>query len=237
MRRTVLTAVVAAFVGAVVAMPLAVYASHRFLDVPDSNVFHGDIQWLAEAGVTRGCNPPENTEFCPDDEVTRGQMAAFLKRFATYLGAEDGTPGEAGNADTLDGLDSEDLLPDCSPGYVFATAEIDVSAASATEFTTAGVVRSYTCNGEDLLVRASNARVQVVVDDGDDTDDTIGVDAGRTIGMAVSRTSVSHAAASGVNQCAGAPPPFVLCWTFDFRDDDAAVPPNGPVYVTVNSTG
>jgi hypothetical protein len=32
------------------------------------------------AGVTLGCNPPTNDEYCPDDLVTRGQMAAFLKR-------------------------------------------------------------------------------------------------------------------------------------------------------------
>ena len=30
--------------------------------------------------MTLGCNPPNNNRFCPDDYVTRGQMAAFLKR-------------------------------------------------------------------------------------------------------------------------------------------------------------
>lgn len=237
MRRTATLVIVAAFVGALVAAPLAVYASHRFVDVPDSNVFHSDIQWLAESGVTRGCNPPANTEFCPDDSVTRGQMAAFIKRFATYIGAEDGTPAEAGDADTLDGLDSADFAPDCSPGYVYATAQIDVRQVSETEFTTAGVTSSYTCNGEDLLARKGGARLQVVVDDGDPTDDTIGTGTGSTFGMAVAR-GAAHAAASGLNQCAGSPPPFVLCWTFDFRNDTmAAVAPTDLVYVTVNSTG
>jgi hypothetical protein len=46
----------------------------------DSSVFEDDIRWLAATGVTRGCNPPANDEFCPDDPVTRGQMAAFLHR-------------------------------------------------------------------------------------------------------------------------------------------------------------
>ncbi len=47
----------------------------------DSNsVFETDIDRLATAGVTRGCNPPDNTAFCPDAEVTRGQMATFLRR-------------------------------------------------------------------------------------------------------------------------------------------------------------
>ncbi|MDX1450842.1 MAG: S-layer homology domain-containing protein, partial [Acidimicrobiia bacterium] len=73
-----------AFIGAPVG------ASDRFVDVPDSNIFHGDIGWLAEEGITRGCNPPVNDEYCPDDFVTRGQMAAF---FVRSLGLTDTTGG------------------------------------------------------------------------------------------------------------------------------------------------
>ncbi len=51
----------------------------RFGD-DDASVFEGDIEALAAAGVTLGCNPPANDRFCPDDLVTRGQMAAFLVR-------------------------------------------------------------------------------------------------------------------------------------------------------------
>ena len=50
----------------------------------DSSVFEGDIARLAAADITRGCNPPENSRFCPDDPVTRGQMAAFLHRADEY---------------------------------------------------------------------------------------------------------------------------------------------------------
>jgi hypothetical protein len=62
----------------------------RALDLPaggtvdfvddDGSVFKSDIEALAAAGITRGCNPPENNRFCPDASVTRGQMAAFLVR-------------------------------------------------------------------------------------------------------------------------------------------------------------
>jgi Tol biopolymer transport system component len=58
--------------------------SHEFTDVDGSNVFEDDICWLADQGITRGCNPPANTEFCPKDPVTRGQMAAFLVRALGY---------------------------------------------------------------------------------------------------------------------------------------------------------
>ncbi|MDH4309145.1 MAG: S-layer homology domain-containing protein, partial [Acidimicrobiia bacterium] len=43
-------------------------------------VFEADIEKLAAKGITRGCNPPTNDRFCPNDPVTRGQMAAFLVR-------------------------------------------------------------------------------------------------------------------------------------------------------------
>jgi hypothetical protein len=50
-----------------------------FLDDDDS-VFEADIEQVATAGITKGCNPPRNDFYCPEDEVTRGQMAAFLVR-------------------------------------------------------------------------------------------------------------------------------------------------------------
>jgi hypothetical protein len=39
-----------------------------------------DIDRLGTAGVTEGCNPPVNDQFCPNSAVTRGQMAGFLHR-------------------------------------------------------------------------------------------------------------------------------------------------------------
>ena len=54
----------------------------------DGHTFEADIEWLADEGITKGCNPPVNDRFCPDDFVTRGQMAAFLVRAFGY--ADDG---------------------------------------------------------------------------------------------------------------------------------------------------
>ena len=64
-----------------------------FTDDEDS-IFEADIERLATAGITRGCNPPANTMYCPNDTVTRGQMAAFLVR---ALGLTD-----AGTVDFVD---------------------------------------------------------------------------------------------------------------------------------------
>lgn len=85
---------------AVVLMPVAVTASHQFSDVPTSNIFHDDIGWLADAGITQGCNPPTNDKFCPDDNVTRQQMAAFMRRLAE---------SQAVDAGTLDGHTAQEL--------------------------------------------------------------------------------------------------------------------------------
>jgi hypothetical protein len=54
----------------------------------DDSVFAADINSLAAAGITMGCNPPDNDEFCPLDVVTREQMAAFLVRAYGY--SDDG---------------------------------------------------------------------------------------------------------------------------------------------------
>lgn len=91
MRRSWTTLVLVALVTVAVSVPTAVWASHRFTDVPDSNVFHGDIAWLAENGVTLGCNPPGNTEFCPDESVSREQMAAFMHRLADSRSVDAGS--------------------------------------------------------------------------------------------------------------------------------------------------
>jgi hypothetical protein len=53
--------------------------SGRFLD-DDGNVHEANIEAIAAAGITKGCNPPDNDRYCPGESVTRGQMAAFLVR-------------------------------------------------------------------------------------------------------------------------------------------------------------
>lgn len=61
------------------ALELTSTGSATFTDTAGST-FEEDIRRLAAAGITKGCNPPANTSFCPDSVVTRGQMAAFLSR-------------------------------------------------------------------------------------------------------------------------------------------------------------
>lgn len=96
------SALFAAIVAALVAAPVAVYASHQFNDVPPSHTFHNSIGWMADNGITVGCNPPDNDRYCPQDSVNRGQMSAFMKRLAENRVVDAGT---------LDGMDSTELVP------------------------------------------------------------------------------------------------------------------------------
>ena len=52
---------------------------NKFVD-DDGSVFEADIARLAAAGITKGCNPPTNNRFCPNDPVKRDQMGSFLAR-------------------------------------------------------------------------------------------------------------------------------------------------------------
>jgi hypothetical protein len=76
--RHVLISFFALFVGAGLGLsvPTPAQATSPFTDIAGTT-FEQDIDWLWEQGITVGCTP---TRFCPDDAVTRGQMAAFLVR-------------------------------------------------------------------------------------------------------------------------------------------------------------
>ena len=46
----------------------------------DGGVHEGSIEAISAAGITVGCNPPVGDRFCPDQPVSRAQMATFLAR-------------------------------------------------------------------------------------------------------------------------------------------------------------
>ena len=46
----------------------------------EGNVHVNGIEWISAEGITAGCNPPFNDAFCPEDELTRAQAAAFIVR-------------------------------------------------------------------------------------------------------------------------------------------------------------
>jgi chitodextrinase len=97
---------------------VTVTMAQDFIDT-DGSVFEIDAAWLSGRGVTRGCNPPVNDLFCPDDNVTRGQMAAFLVRALGYSdnGGGDLFVDDDGSIfeDAIDKLGTAGVTRGCNP--------------------------------------------------------------------------------------------------------------------------
>lgn len=141
-----------ALVLALLAIPMAAaVGSHYFTDVPTNHVFHDDISWLADQGITRGCNPPANTRFCPDDPVTRGQMAAFMRRFSgTVSGSGGGGPSprvsQSGVGDVVVADDvwttlaTTRLTPPTGGGALYVDGSASLFVQNATDFGAGGLI-------------------------------------------------------------------------------------------------
>lgn len=106
----------AAFLARALDLPAA--STDYFTD-DDGSVFESDINKVAKAGITKGCNPPANTNYCPTDLVTRGQMAAFLVR---ALGLEAGAGADLFSDDDnsvfeidIDRLGTAAVTKGCNP--------------------------------------------------------------------------------------------------------------------------
>lgn len=141
-----------------VVAPVAVLAAGGTFTDDDSSVFEPDIEWMAANGITAGCNPPKNDNYCPNDNVTRGQMAAFLKRLATK------NVVNAGNAVTLADQPASNYETPIwatvstsaiagtlvSAGTVWADIIVDLPADGYLLITGMGTVRDLTDNNQTL---------------------------------------------------------------------------------------
>lgn len=108
---TVLTAVTA-----IAILPMVALASDRFSDVPSGHPFHDQINNIAAAGITTGCTA---TTYCPNANVTRGQMAAFLNRGLGRIAADEMAfgplvEGEPFSSVTIESEGSELILAQAS---------------------------------------------------------------------------------------------------------------------------
>ncbi len=151
-RRMTLATVVA--LAALTAVPLAVYAAHSFTDVPDTNEFHGSISWMKDNGVTVGCNPPANTEFCPDDNVTREQMSSFMRRYAQTIGSVGASVTDPADTTAVSGTTYVELstitaVPKAEAGVVL-NGHVTLSKETATEGSYQVIIAKDTCTGTVL---------------------------------------------------------------------------------------
>lgn len=82
MRRIVLVASLSCIAVPVLAAPCA-----GFSDVDTSSPYCSSVEWIKNRGVTLGCTA---SLYCPQDDVTRLQMAIFLHRFSNAVHQQGG---------------------------------------------------------------------------------------------------------------------------------------------------
>ncbi len=152
------------------ALGLTATGSAPFSDVPSGHTFRQDIDRLATAGITSGCG---NGRFCPDDAVTRGQMAAFLQR-ALELTPITPPPATTGNPTGNAPIPPEARAVDTSsPDHVVGTGTPGscTSAAVVAAVALGGTI-TFDCGPDPVtIVMAATAKVyndrpNVVLDGG-----------------------------------------------------------------------
>lgn len=117
--------------------------STRFADVDASHPHAAFIERFADIGVTRGCG--DGTNFCPDGQVTRAQMAVFLSR--AYSLPEGPVPSfadmasDAWYAADVAKLTASGITKGCRDGSVFCPDQATTRAQMAT-FLHRGEVRA-----------------------------------------------------------------------------------------------
>lgn len=87
----------------------------------NNSIFEESIEILRANDVTKGCNPPSNTKFCPTSPVRRDEMATFLGRAS---GLTPNTPPprvDVGDVDVhiYPGDDINDIVRDHGSGTIF----------------------------------------------------------------------------------------------------------------------
>jgi hypothetical protein len=113
----------------------------HFID-DNGHVLEGGINRLAEAGITKGCNPPANDRFCPDRALSRAEFAAFIAR-ALGLPAETRDHFSDDNGSVLEGainrVAEAGITRGCNPpaNTLFCPTRANTRAESATFLTRA----------------------------------------------------------------------------------------------------
>jgi hypothetical protein len=94
-------------------------ASRSFSDVPSSHPHARSIAAVAERGITRGCG--DGRTFCPDDTVTRGQVATFVTRAFQLPAGATGTFVDVGgvHAPGIEALAAAGITRGCGNGRTF----------------------------------------------------------------------------------------------------------------------
>jgi hypothetical protein len=161
-------------------IPAVTLASHQFSDVPNTHQFHGDIARGYGARITAGCTA---TTFCPNANVTRGQMMAFLNRGLGRV--ESGLLGGSVASSTRASVGSVTITAGNVTGghayvYLIATTSTYVGGAGCPCEATVGIFR-----GAGQVTTETYVDLTATAAPDDDTDET-----GTTMGVVSVPTGV-----------------------------------------------
>ena len=112
----------------------------RFVDVDDSEWWMPYVERLADLGITHGC-ATEPARFCPEDPVTRAQMASFLSR-AFGLEASEGSP-EVVFSDVGEGVHTDSIYALLASGITVGCAAEPEARFCPGRFTTRAQMASF----------------------------------------------------------------------------------------------
>ena len=127
-------------------VPLALLAAGPFTDLDPNSPHNANIAAIQAAGITKGCNPPDYTQYCPKDYVTREEMASFLARSAGL-----GLNPPVANAATVSGYPANGLVRAARGTGSLVSNPLTLSAG----FQTAGTVTIAAPGAGYVLVTAT----------------------------------------------------------------------------------
>ena len=113
---------------------LAAGDDHRFADVEPTSVHAPNINAIAQAGISLGCDG-SGTRFCPEDEVSRAQMASFMARALELAPVGSGPfldlAGAAGHQQSINALWQAGITNGCATD-AYCPTELVTRAQMAT---------------------------------------------------------------------------------------------------------
>jgi serine protease len=131
-----------------------------FADVSASNPHRQGIHWMAREGITLGCDA-DGTRFCPNDPVTRAQMASFISRaLALSPGANDifaDVNPRNGHASSIGAMHREAITLGCASSPARYCPGDDVSRAQMASFLSRALALSPGANDIFADVNPRNA--------------------------------------------------------------------------------
>ena len=138
------------------ALDLPATSNDYFTD-DNGSIHESSINALAAAGITLGCNPPDNDRYCPQSETTRAQMATFLVRGLGFGPPELWALVHDAVDDPIPGSSSAGHLAYGDVGYVAAGPVLAINDDAAIWTSPDGVDWAYVPNTAGLFGGPGNA--------------------------------------------------------------------------------